>query len=34
MIIKNIDNIENFFDFTIIGSGPASITLALKLEMV
>ena len=32
MIIKNIENFDNSFDFTIIGSGPASITLALKLE--
>lgn len=32
MIIKNIDNLTEKFDFTIIGSGPASLSLALKLE--
>ena len=32
MIIKNIDNLNQASDYTIVGSGPASITLALKLE--
>ena len=32
MIIKNVDNLTDKFDFTIIGSGPASLSLALKLE--
>ena len=32
MLINNIDSEHNNFDFTIIGSGPASITLALELE--
>ena len=32
MLINNIDSEHNKFDFTIIGSGPASITLALELE--
>ena len=32
MLINNIDHVNNKFDFTIIGSGPASITLALELE--
>jgi len=32
MLINNIDSENNNFDFTIIGSGPASITLALELE--
>ena len=32
MLINNINSEENNFDFTIIGSGPASITLALELE--
>ena len=32
MLINNIDQVNNKFDFTIIGSGPASITLALELE--
>jgi len=32
MIIKNINNINKEARFTIIGSGPASISLALELE--
>ena len=32
MLISNIISEENIFDFTIIGTGPASITLALELE--
>ena len=32
MLIKNINSEENNFDYTIIGAGPASITLALELE--
>lgn len=32
MIFKNIDNLGKTHDFTIVGSGPASLTLALKLE--
>ena len=32
MLINNIDSEHNKFDITIIGSGPASITLALELE--
>ena len=32
MLINNINSKENNFDFTIIGTGPASITLALELE--
>lgn len=32
MIIENISNLDKKFDFTIIGSGPASLSLALKLE--
>ena len=32
MIFKNIDNLSKTHDFTIVGSGPASLTLALKLE--
>ena len=32
MLVKNINSEENNFDYTIIGAGPASITLALELE--
>lgn len=32
MLINNINSEENNFDFTIIGTGPASLTLAFELE--
>ena len=32
MIIKDISSLSKKFHFTIIGSGPASLSLALKLE--
>ena len=32
MIIQNLENINtNFFDYTVVGSGPAGITLSLQL---
>ena len=32
MIVDDISNVDNNFPLTIIGTGPASLTLALKLE--